>query len=395
MRSSSSQISAALFVLVLMLAAFAVLPQSSRAATACTFTSDLTIGSDSESVRCLQKYLNGAGFKVSASGVGSPGMETTQFQAKTQAAVKAWQAANGISPATGTFGPLSRSKYAALNGGASVILPAPAAPVVPPSQSSTAAITAKVAIRDAISAYQSAAADIDDADEDEREDAMDLAASARTALFNAVTAYLNENYTGATTYANNARSLANDAADEVGSNNDDDDDNNNGDEDDAQDALDDAEDAIDEAKDDIDQAYEDGDDTDDADDLIDEAEDLFEEAEEAFDDEDYDEVMDLTDEIQDLVDEALDEIDSTGSRDDEDDAEEAIDDVNDDLDAAWDEVDDAHEDGDDTDDAEDLLNDAQDKIDDAEDAFNDEDYDEVFDLLDEASDLIDEALDEL
>lgn len=83
------------------------------ASTACNFTRDLTVGSTGDDVMCLQKVLNGAGFTVSASGAGSPGNESSYFGTKTKAAVAAWQAAVGISPAAGYFGAKSRAKYAA------------------------------------------------------------------------------------------------------------------------------------------------------------------------------------------------------------------------------------------------------------------------------------------
>ena len=60
---------------------------------------------------CLQEYLNGAGFEVSATGAGSPGNETKYFGNRTKAAVAVWQAANSVSPAAGYFGKISRAKY--------------------------------------------------------------------------------------------------------------------------------------------------------------------------------------------------------------------------------------------------------------------------------------------
>ncbi len=96
-------------------------------APACEFTRNLTVGSRGEDVKCLQKYLNSAGFKVAESGPGSPGNETTYFGPATKAAVAKWQQANGISPAAGYFGPLSRNKYKEL----AAAIP----PVTPPAPS--------------------------------------------------------------------------------------------------------------------------------------------------------------------------------------------------------------------------------------------------------------------
>ncbi|MDQ5889574.1 MAG: hypothetical protein QG609_67, partial [Patescibacteria group bacterium] len=52
-----------------------------------TFTRDLTIGSTGTDVMELQKFLNGKGFAVSASGAGSAGQESTYFGALTAAAL--------------------------------------------------------------------------------------------------------------------------------------------------------------------------------------------------------------------------------------------------------------------------------------------------------------------
>ena len=81
------------------------------AAASCNFTRDLTVGSSGEDVKCLQQYLNASGYQVSASGAGSPGSESTYFGSKSQAAVAKWQAAKGLTPPAGYFGPKSRAKY--------------------------------------------------------------------------------------------------------------------------------------------------------------------------------------------------------------------------------------------------------------------------------------------
>ena len=58
----------------------------------------------------IQQFLNSHGAQVSATGAGSPGNESTYFGAKTKAAIAKWQAANGVSPAAGYWGPISRAK---------------------------------------------------------------------------------------------------------------------------------------------------------------------------------------------------------------------------------------------------------------------------------------------
>lgn len=106
---------------------------SASSSVACSFTRALTVGSTGDDVKCLQQYLNGAGHKVAASGAGSPGSESTYFGSLTRAAVASWQAANGVSPAVGYFGSISRAKYSAL--AASSPAPVPGTPAPVPSGS--------------------------------------------------------------------------------------------------------------------------------------------------------------------------------------------------------------------------------------------------------------------
>jgi hypothetical protein len=93
-------------------------------ALAYDFTRGLTVGSTGADVMALQQYLNGAGSKVSDTGAGSPGSESTYFGTKTKAAVAKWQTANGVAPAVGYFGSISKAKYVALTGGVSGSFPA-------------------------------------------------------------------------------------------------------------------------------------------------------------------------------------------------------------------------------------------------------------------------------
>ena len=74
-----------------------------------TFTRDLFIGETGEEVRALQKLLNSLGFIVSDTGPGSPGQESEYFGEKTRQALIRYQQANGITPANGYFGPITRA----------------------------------------------------------------------------------------------------------------------------------------------------------------------------------------------------------------------------------------------------------------------------------------------
>src|SRR3989344_120444 len=83
------------------------------AAPAYNFTKDLTLGSKGADVKALQQWLNASGYPVAASGVGSAGNETEYFGSLTAAALAKYQAAKGISPAVGYFGPKTRASVAA------------------------------------------------------------------------------------------------------------------------------------------------------------------------------------------------------------------------------------------------------------------------------------------
>ncbi|MBI2409441.1 peptidoglycan-binding protein [Candidatus Kaiserbacteria bacterium] len=73
------------------------------------FKSNLTMGSLGSEVKALQEYLNSHGYQIAASGPGSSGNETTKFGALTKAALIKYQKANGITPAVGYFGPITRA----------------------------------------------------------------------------------------------------------------------------------------------------------------------------------------------------------------------------------------------------------------------------------------------
>src|SRR5258708_6992364 len=74
---------------------------TSGSSSSYNFTSDLTVGSKGAQVTSLQTFLISKGFlKVAATGY---------FGGLTKAALAAFQAANGISPAAGYFGPKTRA----------------------------------------------------------------------------------------------------------------------------------------------------------------------------------------------------------------------------------------------------------------------------------------------
>ncbi len=74
-----------------------------------SFTRDLTIGSTGADVTALQSWLISKGFSIPAGATG-------YFGTQTQAAVSAYQAARGISPTAGYFGPTTRGRVASEGG---------------------------------------------------------------------------------------------------------------------------------------------------------------------------------------------------------------------------------------------------------------------------------------
>lgn len=83
--------------------------QGTTASASMTFTMDLTLGSSGAEVTALQNWLISKGYSIPAGATG-------YFGAQTQAALAAYQAANGISPAAGYFGPITRAKVNAAGG---------------------------------------------------------------------------------------------------------------------------------------------------------------------------------------------------------------------------------------------------------------------------------------
>lgn len=84
------------------------------ASASVSFTRDLTLGSMGADVTALQNWLISKGFGISAGATG-------YFGSQTRAALAAYQAANGIVPAAGYFGPITRAR---VNAGG-VVTPTP------------------------------------------------------------------------------------------------------------------------------------------------------------------------------------------------------------------------------------------------------------------------------
>ncbi len=79
-----------------------------------TIVRNLYLGIIGEDVRTLQKLLNTHGYIVATTGPGSPGNETTIFGNATKAAVIKFQIGQGITPAAGYVGPITRAALASL-----------------------------------------------------------------------------------------------------------------------------------------------------------------------------------------------------------------------------------------------------------------------------------------
>jgi len=105
-----SDLQAQVNTLLAQIAALQAASAGTSGAACFTFTTSATVGSTGSEVMEIQKFLNGHGAQVAASGAGSPGNETSYFGSLTRAAVATFQAANGVSPTAGYWGPLTRAK---------------------------------------------------------------------------------------------------------------------------------------------------------------------------------------------------------------------------------------------------------------------------------------------
>jgi hypothetical protein len=129
---------------------------SQASAATYSFARNLWLGVNHADVSNLQRTLNSdPATRVALSGAGSPGLETSYFGARTQAAVIKFQKKYGIAPAAGYVGPLTRARLNVLQGSVSAntapsapvtsSVPAPAAPTQPAPTPMPTAPTAPVA----------------------------------------------------------------------------------------------------------------------------------------------------------------------------------------------------------------------------------------------------------
>jgi len=402
---------------LLMSLAFVLSTRSVYAEGLCNFPRDLELGDEGEDVRCLQKYLNSAGFTISTQGLGSVGKETNQFKELTQQAVIKWQKANNLTPAMGFFGPMSRKLYYQkyLNANPSVLTQTignsnntsgthtvidssndddededSEGPENDDSDDSGGIITAssdvKTVFLKAIKDIEEAEDEIDDSSESEGkiESAKDDLNDAWQELAKAIKAYFNNDQARAKSFAEGASKNAEKAYERAGGETK---------EDEINELIDEVDAKITKVSNKIDEANDNDEDTDEAEDLLDEAEDLLNEAEDALDEEDYERAEELANEADDKADDAEDAI---GEQDEaEADAEEAINDAKDAIAEARQDIADAEDDDEDTDEANDLLDEAKDLLSEAREEFDDENYKQAKSLAVKAERKAEDASDAL
>lgn len=305
-------ISSAFFVAAFVLATAGLHATSAYAATICAFSTDLKVGSESDAVKCLQQYLNAHGFTVSASGVGSVGHETTQFKAKTEAAVKAWQTANGVTPVTGTFGSKSRAKYMELMAAASTPTTTPTTtPVTTPTSTpspttttstDTSAMTnARKVISKAHDSYDSVKNDYENAHEDgdNTGSAKTNLSDAQDKLMAALYAYVSGDYGQAAANANDAQNLINTASQQIDGK------GGTGSRDDARSAIKKAKDDFNAARNKVNDADDRGKSTSRADNYLNQAQSSISDAQDSYDSKDYNDAINSTKEAASFVKKAL------------------------------------------------------------------------------------------
>lgn len=390
-----------------------MLPGGASAEETCNFTRHLELEVVGEDVKCLQKYLNKAGYTIADSGVGSSGRETTQFKSLTEAAVIKWQKANGLYPTVGYFGDQSIAKYKELiakksNSGSSSNsgsgstdstetallkqiqslqgeIAAKQKTMTTPSTTSSSSLEKKfkTEFNNVVKYLKDAKEELEDGDPDPdrvpgiKKDIDD----AEDALFDAVVDYFKGQISDAIEELEEALDDAKDAFEDAGG---------QSREEEVDDLLDELEDEYEEIEKDIEDAEDDDEDVDDAKALLKKAKAKIKAARELLDDREYDDAEDEAKEAEDYLEDAIDELDRQENIRDE--ARDEIKDAKDEIDDAEDEIDEADDDGDDVDEAEDLLDDAEDYLDRAEEEYEDEDYDQAISYAKKAQDAAKDAV---
>lgn len=107
-------------IIVLVLSFFVAVPAFAQTAS---YTRNLTIGSKGSDVSALQSFLISKGFSIPAGATG-------YFGIQTRTALAGYQSTNGITPAVGFFGPLTRGRLASGPSAPQITTPLQTAPVV-------------------------------------------------------------------------------------------------------------------------------------------------------------------------------------------------------------------------------------------------------------------------
>lgn len=116
----TAQINSLLATISSLQAKLATIQGGSSMSTGYTFSSNLTMGSSGTDVMNLQKVLNmSSDTQVASSGAGSPGNESSYFGTLTKNAVIKFQKKEGISPAVGYVGPMTRAKLNSMSSSSS------------------------------------------------------------------------------------------------------------------------------------------------------------------------------------------------------------------------------------------------------------------------------------
>lgn len=210
-----AKIAAALAILGLVLSSFAFMPGAAGARTTATpFTRDLTVGSQGADVIALQTWLIDRGYAIPAGATG-------YFGAQTQGVLARYQAASGISPAAGYFGPITRANLYAVTQ-----YPAPAPEEDEDEGENDSADNgqdgrdrddAEEAVNDVRDALEDARDEVSDADDDRKDigDAEDLLDEAEETLHDADEALDDRDYDEAMDLADEAEDLIDEALDEI------------------------------------------------------------------------------------------------------------------------------------------------------------------------------------